>query len=97
MSSAHYYRTCLWSAVDFERNIYFCLARQPSFPPTPADARVNLRESHFLDHFTPIFLIKSSKNLLNVLKCNYYGYFIVKTFQKTAKIKEIETFDARLK
>ena len=58
MSSACYERTCLWSAVDFEQNIHFCLARRRSFPPTPADARANLHESHFSAYFTTFFIKK---------------------------------------
>ena len=52
MSSAYYDRKCLKSAVDFERKIYFCLSR--SSPPTPAVARANLHETHFLPQFTTL-------------------------------------------
>ena len=58
LSSAYYDWTCLWSAVDFEQNIHFCLARRRSFTPTPADARADLHCTHFLAHFNPLFFEK---------------------------------------
>ena len=48
-------RTFLWSAVDFKRKIYFCLARRRFFPPAPVDARANLHETHFFSSFYPPF------------------------------------------
>ena len=59
MSSAYYDRTCLKSAADFEEKFTFvCHA-----PPTPAVARANLHETHFLAQITTLSIQMSSQIL----------------------------------
>ena len=59
MSSAYYDRTCLKSAVDFERKIYLCLSRSSY----SCDARANLHETHLLAQFTTLSIKISSQIL----------------------------------